>query len=68
MTFCFADQFLKAFLPTFGSSNSGLAIILTNSEFYKVPGDPWSYDLDNRPGAEIDAGIHIAVEIVSVKI
>lgn len=38
---------------------SGHALILTNYEFYQVPGDPWSYDLKDRPGAEIDAGIMI---------
>ncbi|XP_076093901.1 uncharacterized protein LOC143064732 [Mytilus galloprovincialis] len=37
------------------SKSRGHALILTNYEFYQVPGDPWSYDLKDRPGAEIDA-------------
>ncbi|CAG2204672.1 CASP8 [Mytilus edulis] len=37
------------------SKSRGHALILTNYEFYQVPGDPWSYDFKDRPGAEIDA-------------
>ncbi|XP_052090826.1 uncharacterized protein LOC127727751 [Mytilus californianus] len=49
------QDYNEGFQYRMDSKSRGHALILTNYEFYQVPGDPWSYDFKDRPGAEIDA-------------
>ena len=38
---------------------SGYALIISNANFYQIPGDPLSRELPQRQGAENDSGMSI---------
>jgi hypothetical protein len=45
---------------------AGIAVIINNMTFFKVPNDPESKEMPNRTGTDLDAGELLCTRIVEV--